>query len=541
MRRLSRAQYGLVLIAVIGVLGGISIAKGGLYVDRYEGDLVHMLDIVMRLTQGQIPHIDLSTPLGLAAFYPIVLFTKLGVGAGLSFIYAQILIAVLMLPIVMRTGLSRLTGLAAWLFGIATMVMILALVHGEAVASQSVSMYYNRWAWALTFCLVLLAVIPAHKNVKKPYIDGIIIGGLLAVLALLKPTYFIALAIPVTLALGLRGAWRSLVIAVLAGLAVALAVWAYFGTDFYMYYVTDLLSVTASETRAAPGAELSEILNGPRFLIGTLTLVLSVIVLRQGGQGRAGLALLVFAPAFVYVTYQNFGNDPKWLLLLCIYLMAHRPNAGLRVIFNADARHATAALALVSFALIAPSFQNMITSPTRHLGEDESGYQLLIKDVDIAQDLWVYTDRMAVMSEKRPLTDRLPALAAYGKPAPEPTQFMGENLPNCSLVSGDTVVQTYMADRLKEAPFGYGPETQFFIADTATLIWMAGGFAPLTRGAPWHYSGAPGIEHADVLVVPLCPIDARSQSDTLAAIEAAGVTIDPPIKNDLMWVYNIVK
>ena len=541
MTKISSTRYAVFLLGLIGFLGGVAFAKGGLFVDRYEGDVAHMLDILLRMDAGQIPHKDISTPLGIAAFYPIHVFGVLGFGLGQSFIAGQILVALLLLPLVVRVACSRLSGFGAWMFGVVVMSMVLSLVHGEAIASQSASMYYNRWAWAMAFVAIFLAAMPAHETAARPRLDGAFIGVLLAGLALLKPTYFIAFVIPISAALVLRGAWMSLAIGIVFGGLVGLLVALGFGVDFYMAYIGDLLSVAQSPTRAAPGAAFVEVLNGPRFLIGTLVLVLSIIVLRQGGQGRAGLVLLMLAPGFIYVTYQNFGNDPKWLLLLCVYLMAHRPVRGTRVIFNADARNACAALALVSFSLIAPSFQNMITSPMRHFGEVEADYQLQLDGMAQTRDIWVYGDRVGKLRERTPVADRIPAVASYSVPEDAPVTFLGQDLPRCVLLSGDAMMHAYMADRLKAAPFNFAADAQFFITDVATVIWMEGGFAPLKGGAPWYYSGTPGIEHADAIVIPLCPVDPKSQQAALQAIEAAGLVLSQPIRDDVMWVYPIKK
>lgn len=544
MRRIPTTQYAIFLVAVIAALGGVALAKGGLYVDRHEGDVAHVVDIVQRMARySQVPHLDFSTPLGVLAFLPIALLAKAGVGIGTAFILAQIIVAALLAPVVLRVAMSRLGGLGAWAFGFIAMALVLALVHGETVLSLSVSMYYNRWAWAITFAALFLAIMPAAEGTERPRLDGVYVGVLLAALALIKPTYFVAFVVPVVFGLVTRGAWRSLLAGLVAGGVVAAAVAAAYGVDFYVAYVGDLLSVAQSPTRSAPGADLVEILNGPRFLIATLTLILSVIVLRQGGQARAGLLLLLLAPAFVYVTYQNYGNDPKWLLFLGLYMMAHRPVLGTRVIFNADARNATAALALVSFALIAPSLQNIVSSPVRHFGETEDDYQLQVAGNPMTRDIWVYKDRVAVMLERTVMSDRIPALAPYGieNEALEPVSFLGEDLPRCSLHAGDAAVHAYMGDKLKEAPFNFPPETQFFVADIASVIWMVGGFTPLEGGAPWYYSGTPGIANADAILVPLCPIDTAIQRASLAALEGAGLVLRQPIRDEVMLVYPIKK
>ena len=341
----------------------------------------------------------------------------------------------------------------------------------------------------------------------------------------------------------LRGAWRSLWVGVLTGGVIAGVMVAIYGVDFFPAYVSDLLSVTRSDTRAAPGAPLMEVINGPRFMIGSLALILSVIVLRQAGQDRAGLVLFLLAPGFVYVTYQNFGNDPKWLMLLAIYLLALRPESGRRVVFNADARNAVAGLALVSFALITPSFQNIVTSPFRHLATKALDYAPQVKTRAELRDVFVKTQRTATVLGRVVMVDDLPQLAPYVVEDDlfKPVTFLGETLPRCTLQSGDVAMHSYMADRLKQPPFNFPQDSQFFVADIASGIWILGGFEPLKGGAPWYYSGTPGIENADAIIIPTCPLDAEIERNALAALETAGLVLRPPLRDDTMLVYPIVK
>ncbi|AJE45920.1 hypothetical protein [Celeribacter indicus] len=543
MSRISPGRYAVFLAVSILVFGAAGLAKGGLYIGRHEGDTAHMIEIVLRMLDGQVPHLDFSTPIGIFAFLPVVAVAKAGLGLGQAFVAGQIVVAVLLAPAIWRVGISRLTGIAAWGYGLVSVAMILALVHGEDVAALSVSMYYNRWAWAAAFAAILLSLLPADPRREAPGLDGVFTGALLAVLALVKPTFFVAFVLPVALGFILRGAWRSLAAGIVTGLVIAAAMVALYGVDFFPAYIADLLSVTRSETRAAPGVPFMEILNGPRFLIGTVALLLSVIVLRQSGQGRSGLLLLLFAPGFLYVTYQNFGNDPKWLMLLAVLLLAHRPPRGMRVLFNADARNASAALALVAFALVAPSFQNIVTSPFRHLAEDTEGYGLQFPERAETYDIFVRVQRTQMVLAREALVDRYAQLAPYVTEDAlfEPVTFLGERLPRCTLDSGDGAMHRYMADRLKEVPFNYPPEAQFFVADIASAIWILGDFAPLEGGAPWYYSGAPGVGHADAIIVPTCPIAPEVQRNALAAIEAAGLTLRPPLRDEMMLVYPVVK
>lgn len=543
MGRVSTGKYAVFLAFLIVLLGGAGLAKGGLYITRHEGDVAHMVEIILRMLNGQTPHLDFSTPIGFLAFLPVALLAKAGLGIGQAFIAAQIGIAIVLAPMILRVARSRLTGLTAWAFGAVMMALIMGLVHGENITALSVSMYYNRWAWVCAAIAIFLAVLPPLGESDAPRLDGAITGLMLAALALIKPTYFVAFVIPVAVGFLSRGAGRSLVAGIATGIGVALVTVLTMGVDFFPAYIADLLSVTQSETRAAPGAGFLEVLNGPRFLIGSLTLILSVIVLRQAGLARAGLLLLLLAPGFVYVTYQNFGNDPKWLILLAFYLMALRPARGHRVLFNTDARNATAALALVAFALIAPSLQNVVTSPFRHYATDTDGFAPQFATRPEVDDIYVKTHRTGMVLVRTAMVETHPELAPYviEDEMFEPVTFLGETLPLCSLQAGDSALHAYMADRLKEPPFNYPPEAQFFVTDIASGIWILGGFAPLKGGAPWYYSGTPGIENADAIIVPTCPLDVEVERNALKAVEQAGLTLRPPLRDPMMLVYPIVR
>ncbi|MEZ5768653.1 MAG: hypothetical protein R3D80_14045 [Paracoccaceae bacterium] len=61
MTRPSPAVLAVFLLAVTAVLAGATLAKGGLYFDTYEGDTLHLLDIVLREARGN-GRISISRP-----------------------------------------------------------------------------------------------------------------------------------------------------------------------------------------------------------------------------------------------------------------------------------------------------------------------------------------------------------------------------------------------------------------------------------------------------------------------------------------------
>ena len=199
------ALWGILIVALV-LLGGAAIAKGAFLIGRHEGDTAHVIDIVLRMAAGERPHLDFVTPLGALSFAPIVAFVKAGLGVGMAMLWAQVLMAALMLPMVAWVACSRLTQGIALYFSLVVMVLMLALVHGEALQSISISMHYNRWAWAMVFVAIIAAILPP-VHPKNAVIDGVIVGVLMAGLVMIKVTYFISFAPGV--ALGLWGGAMS--------------------------------------------------------------------------------------------------------------------------------------------------------------------------------------------------------------------------------------------------------------------------------------------------------------------------------------------
>ena len=138
MSRPRTAALTAFLALAIVILGGVPLLKGALYLEKHEGDTLHLAELVLRMARGEWPHLDFMTPIGVLAIAPIAVFVKAGAGIGHAIFYSQILVAVLLLPAVLRVATSRLTGPWPWAYGGFVMLLCLALVHGEAESSVSI-------------------------------------------------------------------------------------------------------------------------------------------------------------------------------------------------------------------------------------------------------------------------------------------------------------------------------------------------------------------------------------------------------------------
>ncbi|SIN79991.1 DUF2029 domain-containing protein [Vannielia litorea] len=525
MKKTNSGRLFAFLLAVLAVEAGIALWRGQLLVGKHEGDMLHLLEIVFRMADGEWPHLDFMTPIGVMAFAPISLFVKLGAGVGHAIHYGQLLVGLCLIPLAWRAGLSRLTGYWPYLFGALIIILATALVHGEAERSVSISMHYNRWAWAFAFVAILIAALPPVDGTRNQLADGVVIGVALAFMALCKVTYLAAFLIPVSIGLLAHRQLRAFAVAFVTGLAIAAIVTVFAGVDFWLAYIGDLLSVSRSDVRSNPGEPFTAVVAAPAYIGGSLVLLIGVILLRQAGKATEGLMLLLLAPGFFYVTFQNYGNDPQWLLLLGVLLFAARPEAGVKNGLGWDMQMSVGLAGAAAFAMIMPSAFNLAYSPLRHLGQDSAQYLPLLPRAALHDDLRAGAVR-ALRADKR-VPIELPATvpASWEKLTARetPTELNGETLEQCDLQLGLVAVFDTMAQSLEDS--GHSGK-RIFVTDLLSSIWLFGDFARLEKGAPWYYAGLPGYASADLVLVPLCPVNPMVRKLTLDRIAEQGDTLE---------------
>lgn len=507
-----------VLAAFVIAVAALTLTKGGLYVSRHEGDLLHLLDILFRMERGQMPHVDFMTPIGAFAFLPIDAALQQGVGVDRAFLLAQAGLAAGFLPLAWYAAWTRFPGILAYVFGLACLVLVLALVHGQAIETVSISMHYNRWAWALAFVAVALAVLQPLGR-ARPALDGLLIGLCVGLLVMVKITYAVALAPVLLVGLLLRPGSRALVAAVCGGLVVALAVTVWAGFGFWGAYLGDLRAVAASEVRAYPSLDFAGTLIGPAYIGATLSALGAIVLLRRGGADRGGLLALLLLPGAAYITFQNFGNDPLWLLLFGLVVLVLRDDVD-EAQTSIHGWLTGLAVALLAFA--APSFLNLAMSPVRHAFADPARYASVLPGSERHAGLHTTASRANQVDARVPLGAPDSDLAALHERS-EPTVFRGATLPDCEIALGLPGWIETIASDIDAA--GYAEDAGFFVADVFSSHWMYNGADPLVGGAPWYYGGLPGWDEADYLLVPLCSALGSVRSSILEAVDAEGAAL----------------
>ncbi|MEM9974631.1 MAG: hypothetical protein AAF771_10655 [Pseudomonadota bacterium] len=521
MSRANPLMLAVFLAVVLAAMVGPAFLKGGVYLTAFEGDALHVVDVAMRMHLGQIPHLEFHTPLGAMAFLPIAWMLGFGAPLGMAYLGAQALMAALVLPLAFWAAWTRLPKRTAFVFAAMPIIVMASLSYGTAEPPVTIAMHYNRWAWALAFVVAILIALPP-RTPARPFVDGAVLGIALAGLALIKAPYFVALAPVAVIALILRGQGRAFAAMAATGLTIAALATVAYGLGFWAGYVQDLLAVAGSDIRAHPGIPLAAVAVSPPFLATTLTAVAGALLLRQAGMPVTGLILFLLIPGFIYLTFQNFGNDPLWVIPLAVILTASVPEAGRKASFGLEARQAGTVLAAIAVALSLPHAQSLASGGLRHLALPQGEFEPMIASSNPVYDgIYVATVRANTTRAAGDLTApdaAFSALAGTLDPK-EPVRVAGEPLPDCRFESG-----IIGASRLVAEDIGPGADA-VFVADMLAPHWMFTGSAPLTGAAPWNYGDTLGIDRATELVVPICAISTASRRGTLDKIAAEGIVL----------------
>lgn len=522
--RLTPVRLAVFMAIVALGLGVLPFIKGAFYPGKHEGDTFQLADLAYRVALGEWPHLDFMTPIGYLAIAPISAFLRQGLAFGHSLFAAQLLVALILVPfaaaIIARRARSDWSG---WFYGAAIMIYCVALVHGETNNAISASMHYNRWAWAVSFTILPIVMIPPRDGGAPNWAEGLVLGLGLGVLVLMKMTYFLALAPAFALALVLRHWWGTAAMAILGGLIVAGLVTAFAGPDFWAAYAADLLAVARSPVRPEPGEPIWVVAGGPAFVGLNFLAVAGVIVLRLAGRSVEGIVLLVLLPGFVYITYQNYGNDPQWVLFPAFLLWTLRPDGPVLTPGGYDLRTWFGGLALVAAAFAFPSLNNMAMSPIRHMSAptDKTEPLLgLVGETDVRAAAIRILGVQESVSAMRPGSPYAIYSARAGKP--EPPKLNGEPLPDCEVTMGTKAVHQLLARDLEAA--GYSGK-KLLLVDLFNALYLYGDFPVAHGSAPWNYGTLAGVDDAEYVIVPLCPSNGRVRSTVLKALADGGYTL----------------
>jgi len=535
MSRPNPGKLAAFLVVFIGLAALPVWLKGGLYITAFDGDALHLADIALRMAADERPHLDFATPLGIFAFWPFLPGLRAGLDLGHAFVFGQTLFALCAAGLVWWAAVSRLSLRQAYGFAAAAVVLLTSLSHGASGSMIAVSMHYNRWAWVLAFVAVVIAVLkPAGP--PRPWIDGAVLALAMSGMALLKITYVAAFAPAILAVLLIRREWTLLLAALVGGAVLATLLTALLGPALIGAYLGDIRAAAAGPVRDKPGFELHDIVVSPAYLVVTLTALAGAAILRRGGAATEGLSILVLIPAFLYVTWQNYGNDPVWLILLAVLLFALRPARRAGTPPEKDPSVGVGLAAFAAFVLSVPMLQNHATGGLRLLTVDTSRYIPMVPDRAGLEDFHAQALGANLVRGRSNLTDPGEPYAMLAETVPDqaPLEFAGETVPNCQILTGiEASLATLEADLRPE-------EKPAFVADMISSHWLyAADGQPLPGGAPWNYGTLSGLDAARHVLVPLCPISLGARNAILTRLAEDGPALTLARETPLYRLYEI--
>nr|WP_323777343.1 hypothetical protein [Amylibacter sp.] len=526
MRQLFWFWYALFLIGLLAVLAMMRSNSGAVLIMSFDGDAIHMAQIVLRMQAGQVPHLDFLTPLGAMAFLPIVWLMDLGFGVGGAFAYAPVMIALVMLPALYWVGLSRFAPSGALALGAVFLVQMLALVHGGVAPTVTASMYYNNWCWSVGALVVALAVVPSRFNnrwilLAEPMILGVGVGFLL----LTKATFAVFLLPALILALLIGRQFKMLAFSVLWSMVFLTCITLPLGgLTYWPGYVQDLMFVANSAARGQPGAPLVLMLLAPAQLVGVLAVLTGIVFLRQARKSGSALVLLALVAGWVLITHQNWQNDPHWLIPAGVLVLALARDVELYNRFGWPLKRALQIVSVMLMTLGMPLLVTQIQSLLIHNSLRPDRFAAVFRS-PANNDLRFRGAKDGDYRIDRPFT----ALASSGA---KPTVLAGETLPDCQKSTGLVAELIETGKRLDQMPQTKGAQTLY--ADWINGLWLFSDTAPLTGGAPWYYGGTPGFAAAEFVVVPLCPMGQDVRRMVLSEIEQdPALSFSEVLRNDL--------
>lgn len=541
------SRFLIIVGAVYLIQAAVLLLPGALIIQSHEGDALHAIAGALLVATGQIPHVDFMTPLGIGAFAPVALFLALGYSAATSFVLAELLVALLLMPLLVWVAYSRLAGGWRAFMVVTVMLLATAVTAGGVDRHLEISMYYNRWAWCVAIIVCLQILLPPHGGRGAGWPDAVCLGVGLALLALTKVTYFAGLAPACAVYFFLGRDWRGVLLTVAGAVACVAVVTVWVGGPAYwLKYVENLHFVSQSDVRPHPRDAEQFLQQFDTFFLISI-LIFSILRLWNTGSVRAAVCLLFLAPGLLYIAFQNFGNDPIWLLPLALVMLTLAPAAGRNG--SADDRTSFQVIAIICLAGFAPVALNLFTSSLRMaLADRRNLYEVPLARADSSGIFLPATGFLVLDSTDRISTELLPPgwesrrselekVREDEHTKDQPLSFQGREIPFCR--SDRSFFWTHVARELEALPDVRGKPVM--LADLGDLLWLFGDIRKTPGSAIWYYGGEYGLEFLNYLVVPKCAVAAGSRNALLTEIQNRQIELALIRETELYFLYQRVR
>ena len=320
----------LVMLSVCALRAWIGLSG----MQTFCHDAFMPLDGAWRLLNGQRPHIDFYSYIGVLAYAPTAAGLLLSHGGAQGFGYGQALAGGMLGVWTFLLARKRLPGVPAVLFCLAMVLLCTApFAMGYSPLNISPANTYNRYGYAALALILLEAVAHSPRFTKlQDRLGGISTGSLIALLAFQKITFFGA----AIFLLGALAFCRTQTARRWAGIglgfsSVTLAFCAYFGFHL-MPMLQDLIMVAGGKRIHARAYLLDSILAeaaalGCFVLMTTLLLALHNRISASRSIGIAGAAVCFAGILLVFGNFESHGAPlALFFVLIALSQLSFRTN-----------------------------------------------------------------------------------------------------------------------------------------------------------------------------------------------------------------------
>ena len=315
-----RATVALMLVGVAAALTLSLVIPGRTYAGQYSFDNIVWLDGAYRAAAGQVASRDFVTPFGPLTYIVLGWAYRLSDSVGALMPINTALYALIFLPLLLYTCLSRLPWLIAVLFGCHLLILVIAPANiGDSYPIPTFAMFYNRFGWALLSLLTVLA-LPRRPGQGSVGLDAVAIAALWALMFYTKIS-FAAVAAPLLFGFLFFGHLRRSALGALLLLATILIgvelLWGH--TLTYLHDVAATAAVSGAGVGGA-GSLLFTLLRNIVWL-ELFAGVLWVALLRRAGIDYLLGALLVGAFGVLVANQNSQGPGMPTLIAAALAVL----------------------------------------------------------------------------------------------------------------------------------------------------------------------------------------------------------------------------
>ena len=319
-------QYRAASIALFLVLATVCALRASIGLSGFQvftPDAFMPLDGAWRMLNGQRPHIDFYSFMGVLIYLPTFLGLLLSRGGAEGFAYGQALVGLCSGIWAYLLTRKRLPDVPAVLFCLCLVLLATApfpLGHSPLFISPATT--YNRYGYTALALIFLEAVVQRQRPAKlREFLGGFSTGALLVMLFFLKITFFGA-------AIFLIGAFafcRTQTARRWAGISLACAAFslgfcAYFGFQL-LPMVRDLVMVAGAKRIFARAYQLDSILSDAGTLLSFTALTALLLILQKRSESARSIAIAGAAVCFAGTVLIFGSSEPHGAPLAIFFVL----------------------------------------------------------------------------------------------------------------------------------------------------------------------------------------------------------------------------